>query len=269
LGIGTTTPNASLNVSLSSGTLSRFTTGTTGNVIIEKIQTPGGIDGPILSFARADGTFPSSPSNVQINRGLGVIDFYGYFTGDYRAAGGIKSFVDGTALATSMPMRLEFLTSTDGTITPTVKMTLKNNGNLILQNGGTFTDTGERLQVSGSSRFVGDMVITGSGATSATYAFTVQNSNGANILRTRSDGAVYIESVNSVAQLFFSGNDAQIQRSTSGLNGLGMYGPANASHTLTISSFSSDNYGNGALSSLRFSGNFISSTGNTAFSYMG
>ena len=148
----------------------------------------------------------------------------------------------------------------------TERARISTNGNLLV--GITSDDGVNRLQISGSSRFIGDMVITGSGATSATYAFTVQNSNGANILRTRSDGAVYIESVGSVAQLFFSGNDAQIQRSTSGLNGLGMYGPANASHTLTISSFSSDNYGNGALSSLRFSGNFISSTGNTAFSYM-
>ena len=142
---------------------------------------------------------------------------------------------------------------------------MSTNGNLLV---GITADSGDRLQVSGSSRFVGDVVISGSGATSATYAFTIQNSNGANILRTRSDGAVYIEAVGTIAQLFFSGNDAQISRSTSGLNGLNMYGPSNASHTLTISSVSSDNYGNGALSSLRFSGNFISSTGNTAFSYM-
>jgi hypothetical protein len=50
------------------------------------------------------------------------------------------------------------------------RMRLVGNGNLILQSGGTFTDTGERLQVSGSSRFAGNMVITGSA--SITQALT-------------------------------------------------------------------------------------------------
>ena len=39
---------------------------------------------------------------------------------------------------------------------------LTSNRNTILQNGGTFVDGGQRLQVSGSSRFVGDMIVTGS-----------------------------------------------------------------------------------------------------------
>jgi hypothetical protein len=39
---------------------------------------------------------------------------------------------------------------------------LNANGNLMLQNGGTFTDTGERLQVSGSAKITGNTVITGS-----------------------------------------------------------------------------------------------------------
>jgi hypothetical protein len=134
---------------------------------------------------------------------------------------------------------------------------------------GFTSDTGERLQVSGSSRFVGDMVITGSGATSATYGLTIQNSNGVNTFRVRNDGPVFIEAVNTVATLYMSSNgDSSFSKSTSGTNGIVCYGPASANHTLSISSFNADNYSNGALSSLRFPGNFISSTGNTAFSYM-
>jgi hypothetical protein len=136
-------------------------------------------------------------------------------------------------------------------------------GNLMLQNGGTFTDSGERLQVTG------DTLLKGSGATGGSFALKVQNSNGVNILRTRNDGPVFIEAVNSVATLYMSSNgDSFFSKSTSGTNGIFCNGPASASHTLTISSFSSENYQNGALSSLRFSGNFVSASGSTAFSYM-
>jgi hypothetical protein len=49
--------------------------------------------------------------------------------------------------------------------------------NLLLQNGGTFTDSGQRLQVQG------DAFIRGSGATSATNALLVQNSAGTQLVR--------------------------------------------------------------------------------------
>lgn len=57
------------------------------------------------------------------------------------------------------------------------------NGNMVLQNGGTFTDGGQRLQV------IGDAFIKGSGNTSATTAFTVQNSSSSDIFRVQNDGA--------------------------------------------------------------------------------
>ena len=88
-------------------------------------------------------------------------------------------------------------------------------GNLLLQNGGTFTDTGERLQVSGSSRFIGDMVITGSGNTSATSALTVQNNTGSNILRVLNEGSIAIGS--GATNAFFA-NDENNALSISGLN---------------------------------------------------
>jgi hypothetical protein len=61
----------------------------------------------------------------------------------------------------------------------TERVRLFSGGNLLIQTGGTFTDTGERLQVSGSSKFVGNMVITGSATITAgvgvsgTSAFTI------------------------------------------------------------------------------------------------
>jgi hypothetical protein len=59
-------------------------------------------------------------------------------------------------------------------------------GNLLLQNGGTFTDSGERLQVTG------DVKITGSGATFATTALLIQNSSSTQLLRLTNDGALYL-----------------------------------------------------------------------------
>jgi len=43
-----------------------------------------------------------------------------------------------------------------------VQMKMFNNGNFLLQNGGTFTDAGFRLDVQGTSRFNGNSLITGS-----------------------------------------------------------------------------------------------------------
>jgi hypothetical protein len=60
------------------------------------------------------------------------------------------------------------------------------NGNFILQNGGTFIDSGQRLQV------YGDTLLKGSGNTSATTALSVQNSDGSQILNAVNDGFLFI-----------------------------------------------------------------------------
>jgi hypothetical protein len=79
-------------------------------------------------------------------------------------------------------------TATSGTR----KLRIWNNGNVTIQDAGSYTDTGERLQVSGSSRFAGNMVITGSGNTSATTSLRVLNSSSTILLDVRNDGEVFI-----------------------------------------------------------------------------
>jgi uncharacterized protein YaiE (UPF0345 family) len=59
----------------------------------------------------------------------------------------------------------------------TERMQLTSAGNLLLQNGGAFSDGGQRLQVQG------DAFIKGSGATSATNALTIQDSAGNSYVR--------------------------------------------------------------------------------------
>jgi hypothetical protein len=61
-----------------------------------------------------------------------------------------------------------------------------NTSNLVLQNGGTFDDGGQRLQV------MGDAFIKGSGATSATTGLQIQDSFGGNMFRVRNDGRYLI-----------------------------------------------------------------------------
>jgi hypothetical protein len=64
-------------------------------------------------------------------------------------------------------------------------MTLRNlTGNILI--GGTFTDSGERLQVTG------DVKIKGSGNTSATTALTVQNSDASSILSLLNNGEIQV-----------------------------------------------------------------------------
>ena len=107
-------------------------------------------------------------------------------------------------------------------------------GNLMLQNGGTFTDGGQRLQVIGSMR-VGTTAasamywddtnnrlgigtsspsatlnIVGAGNTSATTALTVQNSDATGILRVRNDNKVLLN------QLGFGNDFPEIFSTVSG-----------------------------------------------------
>jgi len=83
------------------------------------------------------------------------------------------------------------------------RMRLFNTGNLLLQNGGTFTDNGQRLQVQG------DAFIKGSGNTSATTALTVQNSGGTNVFRVRNDRAVIVNAATTLTGLnAFAGDNA-------------------------------------------------------------
>ena len=88
------------------------------------------------------------------------------------------------------------------------KMTLFGaTGNLVLQNGGTFLDGGQRLQV------YGDAFVKGSGATFATNALTIQNSASTNIFRVQNDGTTFVNtfqafSASSNIGFFLTGSSA-------------------------------------------------------------
>jgi hypothetical protein len=72
----------------------------------------------------------------------------------------------------------------------TEKMRLYNSGNLVIQNGGTYADAGQRLQVQG------DVFIKGSGNTGSSTAFAVQNSDGTYLLLVNNSGYYKLSGAN-------------------------------------------------------------------------
>jgi hypothetical protein len=107
------------------------------------------------------------------------------------------------------------------------KIRLYQTGNLVLQNGGTFTDGGQRLQVQG------DAFIKGSGATSATIALQIQNSSSQNILQVFNDGMLKFGNANN-APLLYTGGGPTInsQALTIGLNNYNSWGNGESAFTI-------------------------------------
>jgi len=95
------------------------------------------------------------------------------------------------------------------------KMRLWNTGNLLLQNGGTFTDGGQRLQV------YGDAFIKGSGATNATNALQIQNSASTDLFVVRNDGSGFLKKVGNSSGFYLDTNGESIKGGASGNLSLG------------------------------------------------
>lgn len=103
-------------------------------------------------------------------------------------------------------------------------MLLYDTGNVVIQNGGSFTDTGERLKVTGNVSVPNANLVTtnstnvlrGSGATAATNVFRLFNSAGTQTFQFRNDGRWFlgIGSTN----VFFSPMAATTTTSITGVN---------------------------------------------------
>lgn len=162
LGIGTSTPfwglhynvDGGLNVGMFSsyGTTSTFES--------------------LLYLFRSRGT-SSAPSAVLSGDNLGSLRFAGQWgssLNEYTTGAKIEAVATQNFSSSVNSARMSFYTTADGSNAIRENMRLFSSGNLLLQNGGTFTDAGFRLDVNGNSR------VRGAGATGSTNAFTVQNS---------------------------------------------------------------------------------------------
>ena len=195
LGIGTTTPQARIE--------------TFGNTVyvanMMSMYSNVAADESLLYFRRGRGTL-TSPLIVSTGDVIGSIRFAvqkSSTVNDVNTNAKIESVVEANGAD------LRFHTNNSGIANAiSEKLRLFGTGNLVLQNGGTFSDGGQRLQVSG------DTLLRGSGATSATTALTVQNSSSTNLLRVLNNGSVSF------------GADAMFWDNANGRLGIGTNAPA-------------------------------------------
>jgi hypothetical protein len=132
LGIGTTAPSTSLDVSSSA------------SVIASVNRFSADAPGPFLYFTKSRGTTVGSNSIVQNADSLGALFFRGANGTAYNDGAIIAAEVDGTPGATNdMPGRLIFATTADGAGSVTERMRITSSGNVGI---GT-TAPSERLQI--------------------------------------------------------------------------------------------------------------------------
>jgi nitrogen fixation protein len=173
LGIGTNTPTDTVVV--------RKDVNTFNTLLVQNSSTGLSAAAAITIASDTTGTFVGTYSSTRANSN---VDQYSTGSSTIIEYNGNASLNLSSIFPTGTNRGIRFWTSVSS-VTATEKMRLFASGNLLLQNGGTFTDSGERLQVTGNVKIVG------SGNTSATNALTVQNSGTNNIFRVRNDGYVF------------------------------------------------------------------------------
>jgi len=151
LGIGTNSLSSALHISCTS---------TNENIYADRFDSSA-VVAPVVILRKARGT-QASPSAILSGDTIGVFGFRGYgatsFSSGSRAGIGALASENWTDSANGS--LFGFFTTANGSTTFTYKMQLFGNGNLILQNGGTFTDAGFRLDVNGTARVQGALTLT-------------------------------------------------------------------------------------------------------------
>jgi hypothetical protein len=173
---GGVTLTGAQTIQTSTGNLTLATAAGNGNIVLSPNGT-GFVD--VKTFIQIDnyaaGTIvPNTAGLLRILSGnktgwapndeLGKIEFYGTDTsgiGPRNAASirAINSTGNGTTTAT-FNGELAFYTSVTNSL-ETEKVRIASTGNVLIQNGGTFTDAGFRLDVNGTGRFSGALSIIG------------------------------------------------------------------------------------------------------------
>ena len=115
-----------------------------------------------LLFSKSRGT-TSSPTAVLANDRLGFYGFSGYNGSAYDRSAAIIGFAANNYTTFSAGSYFSFLTTPIGSTAFFRREIVRywSTGNVTIQTGGSFVDNGEKLQITGTSRFNGDVTITG------------------------------------------------------------------------------------------------------------
>ncbi|MCI0406910.1 MAG: tail fiber domain-containing protein, partial [candidate division Zixibacteria bacterium] len=170
VGIGTTTPGSLPGILQNSRLEVADANGLNSDVSL-RVSGGGATGSASLNYAKSRGTLPS-PTSVQSGDFLGNITFVGHDGTDFGSiAAWIRGVVDGTPGADDMPGRLEFLTTPDGSATPSTQMTITNAGKVGIGTTTPGTLPGilqnSRLEVADGSGLNSDVSlrVSGGGAT--------------------------------------------------------------------------------------------------------
>ena len=117
VGIGTNTPEQQLHIINDDGA---------SYIVADSYREDSYFAGG-LNLRRARGTL-SSPTLVNINDILGIVSFDGYDGNGFHPSVQIRGLVDNTPGNDDMGGRLEFLTSPNDSISPTIRMVVKSDG---------------------------------------------------------------------------------------------------------------------------------------------
>ena len=141
--IGTTSP--SFNTNYGTGDLNVENDTFASAQVFTHNNTAGNYS--FFGLGKSSGT-GASPTIVQAQETVGAISYYGYDGAAYQRLATISADVDGTPGAGDMPGRLEFSTTADGASTPTQRMRIKSDGNILV------ADT-RRIQFYNTDQYIG------------------------------------------------------------------------------------------------------------------
>jgi hypothetical protein len=205
VGIGTTSPQATFHLVREDANES---------ILLESLYVNTQANAPGFTLQRARGTV-ASPLPLLSDDVIG-----GFFAAGYQSGGAFGS--NTTAIrftasqnftSTAQGTRIEFFTTNNGTTTRTEKLRINDTGNVIIQNGGTFTDAGYRLDVVGTARVSG----------AATFSSTV-SINTTNVVSTLEIGSAESDGTGSTNAIRIqSKTGASNQQLLIGINQTGTY----------------------------------------------
>jgi hypothetical protein len=189
LGIGTNAPTNRLTLgsavaaALQSSAATLFSSmQDTSNIFALTVSSDTGVEHRgVFAATRSRGTL-LAPTAVLAGDSIFTLIGSAYDGSATQATALITFAAESNASAGNAPQTINFITGSSGA-SRTTKAQLRSNGNLLLQNGGTFTDSGERLQVTGTmkvtgaSSFGGNMALTLNQNAATVFTITNTNSN--------------------------------------------------------------------------------------------